>query len=66
MTFIVGNSQAPFLHAGCEEVRVDGQTAGWEMGHQGASAGGGVWEAGNLEIWEFGDLGIWGSGDLEI
>ena len=31
-----------------------------------ATAGGGVWKSGNLEIWEFGNPEIWRSGDLEI
>ena len=31
-----------------------------------ATATGGVWKSGNLEIWDFGNLEIWGPGNPEI
>ena len=31
-----------------------------------ATAGGGVWKSGNLEIWDFGNLEMWGPGNPEF
>ena len=61
--FVAARVLATYLIPGC--VRT-GVRLGSENSSATATATGGVWKSGNLEIWDLGNLEIWGPGNPEI